>query len=71
MNSLAKGVCHQYSSAPPCLLHGRYGGASRGFFELSRESWSVPRFWERYYEKEPKAVSTFDAERKRIVSADP
>jgi hypothetical protein len=57
------------SSAVPSAWTIRWG--KQGFFELSPESWSVPGFWERYYEKEPKAVSTFDAERKRIVSADP
>ena len=42
-----------------------------GFFELTPEAWRQPRFWERYYDKDPETIRVFEQEKKKIVEADP
>lgn len=38
----------------------------KGGFKLMPEAWSQPGFWERYYDREPEALSIFEQEMQRI-----
>lgn len=42
-----------------------------GYLSLAPLTWSVPRFWERFFDGDPDAVANFEAERDRIIEADP
>ena len=42
-----------------------------GYLSLAPLSWSVSGFWERFFDGDPDAVANFNAERIRIIEADP
>jgi len=35
------------------------------------EAWAVTGYWERFFDREPEAVATFDEERAKVIAADP
>jgi hypothetical protein len=42
-----------------------------GCFSLEPEAWTVPGFWERFFDDEVEAIASFREERARIVADDP
>ena len=40
-----------------------------GSFQLAPERWTKPDFWERFYDREPDAVSIFEEEKQSIESS--
>ena len=44
---------------------------SDGSLHLRPERWDQPKFLERYYDKDPEAIRTFEEERRKIIDSDP
>jgi hypothetical protein len=42
-----------------------------GFLDLAPLSWTVPGFWESFYDGDPDAIACFNEERTLIVTSDP
>ncbi len=40
-----------------------------GFFQLAPEAWLDAQFWERFYDRDPDAIQTFETELARIKAA--
>ncbi len=45
--------------------------SDEGYFELTPKLWSVPGFWERYFNFEQAALDDFENERRAILQSDP
>jgi hypothetical protein len=44
---------------------------SEGSYTLTPASWAERKFWEMYFDREPKAVQLFEEERKKTLEFDP
>ncbi|MER5358584.1 hypothetical protein [Streptomyces sp. NPDC002785] len=53
-------------SLPPTWKYFQF---ETGSFALRPESWNQLGFWESYYDREPKAVEIYEAEKRKILSA--
>jgi hypothetical protein len=47
------------------------GWLDDGSFKLSPTAWRSPGFWERYYDREPNAIRSFEDEKRKIMALEP
>ncbi|MEU3192477.1 hypothetical protein ABZ686_18005 [Streptomyces sp. NPDC006992] len=47
----------------------RYFHFDTGSFALRPEPWSIPGFWEAYYDRSPWAVEVYEAEKRKILAS--